>query len=78
MLVGAAYDEAQTAIYRLLFLLFAEARALVPTWHPLYRDAYTLESTCASWPSAARGQMPSGLPFRRSGGSLITGVTRAT
>ena len=43
VLVAAAYDEAQTAIYRLLFLLFAEARALVPTWHPLYRDAYTLE-----------------------------------
>jgi hypothetical protein len=43
VLVGGAYDEAQTAIYRLLFLLFAEARALVPTWHPIYRNAYTIE-----------------------------------
>ena len=43
MRVGDAYDEAQTAIYRLLFLLFAEARALVPTWHPIYRNAYTIE-----------------------------------
>ncbi len=43
VLVGDAYDEAQTAIYRLLFLLFAEARALVPTWHPIYRNAYTIE-----------------------------------
>ncbi len=35
-------DEALTAVYRMLFLLFAEARHLVPTWHPVYRDGYTL------------------------------------
>jgi hypothetical protein len=35
-------DEALTAVYRILFLLFAEARHLVPTWHPAYRDGYTL------------------------------------
>jgi hypothetical protein len=35
-------DEALTAVYRILFLLFAEARRLVPVWHPVYRDAYTL------------------------------------
>jgi hypothetical protein len=27
-----------------LFLLFAEARGLVPRWHPIYRDGYTIES----------------------------------
>ena len=35
-----AYEQALTAVYRLLFLLFAEARDLLPTWHPVYRDAY--------------------------------------
>ena len=29
-------------MYRILFLLFAEARRLVPIWHPVYRDGYTL------------------------------------
>lgn len=37
-------DEALTIVYRLLFLLFAEARGLVPAWHPVYRQAYTLAS----------------------------------
>jgi hypothetical protein len=31
-------------VYRVLFLLFAEARSLVPRWHPVYRDSYTIES----------------------------------
>src|SRR5262249_7858123 len=34
--------QALTIIYRLLFLLFAEARALVPVWHPIYRDSYSV------------------------------------
>jgi hypothetical protein len=42
----AAFDEAVTLVYRLLFLLFAEARAMVPTWHHLYRDAYTIDALC--------------------------------
>jgi hypothetical protein len=37
-------DESLTVIYRVLFLLFAEARGLVPHWHPVYRDGYTIES----------------------------------
>ena len=37
-------DESLTVIYRILFLLFAEARGLVPDWHAVYRDGYTLES----------------------------------
>lgn len=37
-------DQSLTALYRILFLLFAEARGLVPLWHPIYRDRYSLES----------------------------------
>jgi hypothetical protein len=36
--------HALTIVYRILFLLFAEARGLVPQWHPVYRDSYTIES----------------------------------
>jgi hypothetical protein len=38
------YEQALTAVYRILFLCFAEARGLVPSWHPVYRAAYTMES----------------------------------
>ncbi len=38
------FEQALTLIYRILFLLFAEARQLVPSWHPTYRDGYTIES----------------------------------
>ena len=31
-------------LYRVLFLLFAEARGLVPLWHPVYRERYSLEA----------------------------------
>ena len=37
-------DESLTIVYRLLFLMFAESRGLVPNWHPLYRDSYTVEA----------------------------------
>jgi hypothetical protein len=40
----ALFDESLTVVYRVLFLLFAEARGLVPSWHPTYRDGYTIES----------------------------------
>jgi hypothetical protein len=40
----AALADALTIVYRILFLLFAEARGLVPQWHPIYRDSYTIES----------------------------------
>ena len=38
------FNESLIVIYRILFLLFAEARGLVPGWHPVYRDGYTIES----------------------------------
>jgi hypothetical protein len=37
-------DQSLTVLYRILFLLFAEARGLVPVWHPVYRDRYTIDS----------------------------------
>jgi hypothetical protein len=42
----AAFEQAVTVVYRLLFLLFAEARAMVPTWHQIYRDSYTVDALC--------------------------------
>ena len=41
---AAGFNEALIVIYRILFLLFAEARGLVPGWHPIYRDGYTIEA----------------------------------
>jgi len=41
-----ARDEALTIIYRILFLLFAESRDLVPTGHPIYRRAYAVGTLC--------------------------------
>lgn len=40
----SVFDQALTLVYRILFLLFAEARRLVPVWHPVYRDAYTIDA----------------------------------
>ena len=42
--LDSLFDESLVVIYRILFLLFAEARGLVPKWHPIYRDSYTIES----------------------------------
>ncbi|MBI4886188.1 MAG: N-6 DNA methylase [Acidobacteria bacterium] len=36
------FDQSLTVLYRVLFLLFAEARGLVPVWHPVYRERYTI------------------------------------
>jgi hypothetical protein len=42
----SAFDQSLTIVYRLLFLLFAEARDLVPLWHRIYRDAYSVKTLC--------------------------------
>ena len=44
LLTRQAYDESLLVIYRVLFLLFAEARGLVPNWHPVFRESYTVEA----------------------------------
>ena len=43
-LLQSTLEQALTIVYRILFLLFAEARALVPLWHPVYRESYSIES----------------------------------
>ncbi len=55
--LDATYEQALTIIYRVLFLLFAESRGLVPLWHPTYRDSYSVEALrdLAERPAAARG-----------------------
>jgi len=56
--LDAALSDALTIVYRILFLLFAEARGLVPAWHPVYRDSYTIESLR---PQAESRGSPAGL-----------------
>jgi hypothetical protein len=55
---GVSFADALTVVYRILFLLFAEARGLVPQWHPVYRDSYTIESLR---PAAESRASPAGL-----------------
>jgi hypothetical protein len=38
------WEQSLTVLYRVLFLLFAEARGLLPLWHPIYRERYSLET----------------------------------
>ena len=45
-LIGV-HQQSLTIIYRVLFLLFAESRMLVPAWHPVYRDGYSLDAARA-------------------------------
>jgi hypothetical protein len=56
--VPGTFEQALTVVYRILFLLFAEARALVPMWHPIYRQSYSVE---ALREAAERSPMPPGL-----------------
>lgn len=42
--VQQSFEQALTIVYRILFLLFAEARGLVPLWHPVYRESYSIEA----------------------------------
>ena len=52
--LDSLFEESLVVIYRILFLLFAEARGLVPKWHPIYRDSYTIESLRESTERVAR------------------------
>ncbi len=45
---AALFEQSLTVVYRVLFLLFAEARGLVPIWHPIYRERYTIEAIVAT------------------------------
>jgi hypothetical protein len=41
--VAEVFEQALTIVYRMVFLFFAEGRSLVPSWHPIYRNSYSLE-----------------------------------
>jgi hypothetical protein len=43
---SASFDEALTLVYRILFLLFAESRRLVPNDAPVYRNGYAVSRFC--------------------------------
>jgi hypothetical protein len=55
--IDDSFEQALTIVYRLLFLLFAEARSLVPLWHPIYRESYSIEAlrAAAERPRGAAG-----------------------
>ena len=42
------FEQSLTVLYRVLFLLFAEARGALPLWHPVYRDRYSIETLVTS------------------------------
>lgn len=42
--VDDVFEQSLTIVYRVLFLLFAEARRLVPLWHPVYRHSYSIDA----------------------------------
>jgi N-6 DNA Methylase/Eco57I restriction-modification methylase len=51
-----SFEQALTIVYRILFLLFAESRSLVPLWHPVYRDSYSVDTLSSlAERSGARG-----------------------
>jgi hypothetical protein len=55
--LNALHEQALTVVYRILFLLFAESRGLLPLWHPVYRESYSVEALrdLAERPGPARG-----------------------
>ena len=66
------FSEALTLVYRMLFLLFAESRDLVPRHHPAYGPAYTVSSLCRD-AAASRG----GAPGLWDGLAAVTRLSRA-
>ena len=56
-LLSGVLDESLTVVYRMLFLLYAEARGLLPAWHPVYKESYSIETlrSLAENPRSAAG-----------------------
>jgi hypothetical protein len=67
----ARFDEALTLVYRVLFLLFAESRDLVPCGHPTYGRSYSIAALCRT---AMAGRTQTGL---WEGLAAITRLSRA-
>ncbi len=60
------YEQALTVVYRVLFLLFAESRGLVPLWHPIYPKELLDRSAARS----GRTPRPSARPVGGAAGHL--------
>ena len=67
----AGFNESLTLVYRVLFLLFAESRNLVPSRHPVYAPAYSIG---ALYRRVLAGDRPTGL---WEGLAAITRLSRA-
>lgn len=59
--LAALYQAATRIVMRLVVILFAEARELLPRSHPLYDAAYGVEGLFARLEAAARHEGPRGL-----------------
>ena len=76
----ATYDMHVAQVFQWLFLLFAEARELLPVWQPAYRRSYALSSLAREAPSG--GTAPVGLhdslaALGRAGrDGMVLGTTR--
>ena len=75
---SACYSDALTAVYRVLFLLFAEARQMVPMWHPIYRRGYSIDALRARLASHRDRHAARGPRFRPSPVSHTPAAPRAT
>jgi hypothetical protein len=42
--LASVHEQSLTVVYRLLFLLFAESRGLLPLWQPVYRESYSIDA----------------------------------
>ena len=73
-----AFEQALTIVYRILFLLFAEARALVPVWHPVYRDSYSLDALRDGRRTRRTARWASGTRCARSRASPMPAAAPAT
>ncbi len=52
--LATIYSNSLIVLYRLLFVLYAEARELLPLREsPTYRDEYSLYARCARWPGGS-------------------------
>ena len=76
--IDDSFEQALTIVYRLLFLLFAEARGLLPLWHPrLSRELQRRRRFDAR--RRARMEPPDfGTPCARSRGWRTPAAARAT
>ena len=63
---NARFAEALTLVYRILFLLFAESRALAPLQHPRSGPSYALTPICRDAGWAPTGISACGTDSRRS------------